>query len=423
MNFSNPPLGIDPFDDPLDRILAEIAFSLQLPPTQHQKAVERYEAVRKYLEETFDLFKDQVEHFYPQGSMSIDATISTKGTDDEYDLDIVAQLGGSFRHMAPLEVLKELEKALKGYRGLKVVRQSRCVTLYYSDGMHLDISPSIRELETPDRQSHICHAKGPTASPEDHMVPMNAKAFELWYRDCTPLEQRVVDSFAKRWENHDPLSIRADAEVDDVPEPISFVVKNTATLALQLHKRYRNIQYADVAGRMPPSVLLSYYAGTTAAGTTARPNMPLSEMVIRMANFMISEIENASLYGRTIDVPNPRHDKDVLTDRWPETVAQQDVYFDQLKELVAGLEKIKAGRMVPTDMMGWLREKFGERVVTKAVDRMAAQVGDAVQDSTQHYTAKGKLIVPTPAIVAAPATATTGAVASGRDHTFFGKKI
>ena len=114
----------------------------------------------------------------------------------------------------------------------------------------------------------------------------------------------------------------------------------------------------------------------------------------------------------------------MLTDRWPETVAQQNVYCGQLKELVAGLEEIRAGRMLPTDMMNWLRDKFGERVVTKAADRMAAQVGDAVQGSTQHYAPKGKLIVPTPAIVAAQAIAApTGAVVLGRDHTFFGKKI
>ena len=414
-----PPLGIDPFDDPVDRLLAEIAFSLQLPPSHHRKAVERYEAVRKYLEETSDLFKDQVEHFYPQGSMSIDATISTKGTDDEYDLDIVAQLGGTFRHMTPLDILKELEKALTGYRGLKVVRQSRCVTLYYKDGMHLDISPSIRELDTPERQSHICHAKGPAESDDDHMVPMNAKAFGLWYQARTPLEQRVVDSFAKRWEDRDLLAFRADAEVDDVPEQTAFVVKNTATLALQLHKRFRNIRYTDVAGRMPPSVLLSYYAGTS-----AKPNTPLTEMVIRMAKFMISEIETASLYGRTIDVSNPCHEKDVFTDRWPDTVTQQNTYAGHLKELVAGLEKMRAGQMVPSVMMDWLRAQFGERVVTKAADRMAEQVGTSVQQSTQQYAPKGKIIVPTPAIAAAPASGmATGAVASGRPHTFFGKKI
>lgn len=419
MSLTNPQNGIDPFNDPVDRLLAEIAFSLQLPPSLHQKAIDRYEAVRKHLEETSGLFDDQIEHFYPQGSMSIDATISTKGTDEEYDLDIVAQLGGSFRTMPPLEILKALEKALTGYRGLKVVRQSRCVTLYYKDGMHLDISPSIREYETPDRQSHICHAKGPAESSDDYMVPMNAYGFGLWYRASTPLEQRVVDSFAKRWEDHDPTSIRADAEVDDVPEPTSFVVKNTATLALQLHKRFRNIQYTDIAGRMPPSVLLSYYAATS-----AKPNTPLSEMVLRMAKFIISEIEAASLYGRTLDVCNPCHDQDVLTDRWPETVSQQNDYAGMLKVLVAGLEGIKAGKMIPTDMMEWLREQFGERVVTKAADRMASLVGEAVKDSTQHYAPKGKLILPTPAIVAAPAAAlTTPAVAAGRAHTFFGKKI
>lgn len=82
----------NPLVTALDRILAEIAFSVQLPPSLHRKAVERYRAVRGFLEGT-DQFKDQIEHFYPQGSMAIDATISARGTDGEYDIDIVAQLG------------------------------------------------------------------------------------------------------------------------------------------------------------------------------------------------------------------------------------------------------------------------------------------------------------------------------------------
>ena len=97
MNIQLALTGLNPFDDPLDRILAEIALSVQLPPSLHDKAKSRYEAVRRHLE-GHDAFFDQIEHFYPQGSMAIDATISTRGTDDEYDLDIVSQLGGRFRH-------------------------------------------------------------------------------------------------------------------------------------------------------------------------------------------------------------------------------------------------------------------------------------------------------------------------------------
>jgi len=413
----NPPDGIDPFNDPVDRLLAEIAFSIQLPPSLHQKAVDRYEAVRNHLETTSSVFKDQIEHFYPQGSMSIDATISTKGTDDEYDLDIVAQLGGRFRFMSPLQILIELEKALKGYRGLKVVRQTRCVTLYYKDGMHLDISPSIREIGTCDRQSHICHAKGPAVSLDDHMVPMNAYGFADHYRDRTPIEQRVVDSFAKRWEVLNTGNYRADADVDDVPEPTEFVVKNTATLALQLHKRFRNIQFANYEGRIAPSILLSHYAAAA-----ARPNTSLTDMVIRQASLMIAEIENASLYGQLINVSNPCHELDVFTDRWPENVSQQDDYAQKLKELVAGLEQLKRGQMSPPNMMEWMRNQFGGQVVTRAADAIANEIGHSIKGSTQQYTRTGKLIIPAAATSAA-VVKSSRAIASGRDHTFFGKKI
>ncbi|RUW10991.1 nucleotidyltransferase, partial [Mesorhizobium sp. M1A.F.Ca.IN.020.06.1.1] len=128
--------GLNPFDDPLDRIFAEIALSIQLPPSLHDKAKGREKAVRTHLEGTA-AFQDQIEHFYPQGSMAIDATISTRGTDDEYDLDLVSQLGGRFRSMKPLDILKELEKAFADYPVQRIRRQTRCVTLYYADKMHL----------------------------------------------------------------------------------------------------------------------------------------------------------------------------------------------------------------------------------------------------------------------------------------------
>jgi hypothetical protein len=69
--------------------------------------------------------------------------------------------------------------------------------------------------------------------------------------------------------------------VDEVPDQCEFVVKNTATLALQLVKRFRNIRYATYKGRTPPSVMLSYYAGTA-----AKPDSTLSEMVMRIANWI-----------------------------------------------------------------------------------------------------------------------------------------
>jgi hypothetical protein len=409
--------GLDPFEDPVDRLLAEIALELQLPPTLHDQVDDRYAAVRRKLENT-TAFSGLIEHFYPQGSMAIDATISTRGTDDEYDLDIVAQLGGRFLGMPPLAILLELEQALEDYPVQAVKRQTRCVTLYYADKMHLDITPGLRVVGTADRESQIAHAKGPKPNGDDRLVDMNAYGFALWYQQRTPIEIRFAKSFNEHWRALGGV-VMDEAKVDELPDQTHFAVKNTATLALQLLKRFRNIRYADFTGRIPPSVVLSHYAALS-----ARPNMRLSDMVIRIAGWIIRDIEQATLNGRRLYVANPACPKDVFTDRWPESLAQQNAFANHLKDLVAGLEAIRRMEFSAETIRDWLRDRFGSRVVTKAADRMATQIGAAIQGTTQSYTRKGKLLVPAAGRALSAAAAPLVAPASAaRAHTFFGVKI
>lgn len=407
--------GIDPFLNRIDAILAEIAFSIQLPPSLHSKAVDRYEAVRKHLEATTSIFHDEIEHFYPQGSMAIDATISTRGTDDEYDLDIIAQLGERFRSMQPLEILTELEKGLIGYRGLTVVRQTRCITIYYADNMHLDITPSLREQGTLERQSVIMHAKGPKASGDDQQVPMNAYGFCQWYSERTPLETSVFEAFKRRWEDAQNPAVTADADIDDVPVQTEFVVKSNTTLALQLLKRYRNIRYADRGGRMPPSVMLSYYAGLA-----AKPGSSLTEALLRIANWIIGEIDQATIRNKTLHVENPVYAADVFTDRWPENVEQQRQFAQDLRNLVHGIEKALRGDMLPTALQDWLRDVFGDRVVSKAVDNMVLETRRAADRGSQSYTKRGSIIIPGASAAVSPALASP---VKASPHTYFGDRF
>jgi hypothetical protein len=245
---------------------------------------------------------------------------------------------------------------------------------------------------------------------------MNAYGFAAWYRNKTPLELRMAKAFHKRWLAMDS-SVLAKADIDDIPDQCDFVVKNTATLALQLIKRFRNIAYKDYDGRIPPSVMLSFYAGQAAT-----PNMRLSDMVIRIANWIVGDIEAASTYGRKLHVANPVCPTDVFTDRWPESLAQQNQFATYLKTLVKGLEAIRRGDLFADKLMLWLREQFGERVVTKAADRMATEVGAGVQASSQSYTRRGGLLLPAAGFATASAVANPG-IAVAKPHTFFGKKI
>jgi hypothetical protein len=404
------PTATNPFATALDRLLAEIAFSVQLPPSLHRKATSRYKAVREFLEGT-ENFEDQIEHFYPQGSMAIDATITNRGTDDEYDIDIVAQLGGRFLSMTPNEILDDLFNALDGYRGLKVVRQTRCVTIYYADGMHLDITPALRDQGTTERQSVITHAKGPDAREDDDFVPMNAYGFVSWFQGRTPLELKVVAEFDRRWRSFEASHYRADADIEEVPDQTEFLVKNTATLALQLLKRYRNIRYATYDRRIPPSVMLSYYAAAA-----ARPDMTLSQMLMQLCRRIAREIRTASERSLLLHVANPAYADDVFTDRWPENQKQQMQFARHLDDLAEGLAE--AHEMSAAELGEWLRDVFGDRVVSKAADRIASEAAAAVRDARHSYSSSGKIILPATAGIAAPAV--VRAAPAAVPHTFHG---
>ena len=113
----------EPLDDPLDALLADIVINIQLPPGLHAKAVGRYEAVQVYLCRPGSPLAGIIVRLYPQGSMAIDATISTRGTDNEFDLDAVLELLVS-AGTTPEAALDLAWSALKDYPVTKVVTNS-----------------------------------------------------------------------------------------------------------------------------------------------------------------------------------------------------------------------------------------------------------------------------------------------------------
>jgi hypothetical protein len=399
----------DPFGDPLDAILAEIAVNLQLPPGLHAKAVARYEAVCRHIDRPASPLAGRVTSFYPQGSMAIDGTISTRGTDDEYDLDAVVEVSGN---EGPEELLDLLELALQDYPVSKMERKTRCITLYYADGMHLDVTPA-RRLAPKEKEGAIAHAK--KGRPLEHRyVPMNAYAFCQWYNRRTPIEARFA--LALNRELYAKYGMAFDAsEVEQVPKQTPLIVKSVTTVALQLIKRHRNILYADLSGRMPPSVMLSCHAGHAAL-----PGMGLADMVIRQARWTARAIDQAARSGVLLDVPNPEFYAERFTDRWPENQTQQQQYARSLHNLANGLEAAREQGMQLEDLQKWLREQFGPLVVTKSIEAFNRRLGQQVQARQHGYTRSGGLYVP-----AAPAIVTgLGSLApvAARTHTNMGER-
>ena len=186
-------------------------------------------------------------------------------------------------------------------------------------------------------------------------------------------------------------------------------------MALQLLKRFRNIVYAASTGRIPPSVMMSCFAGHA-----AQPGLSLSDMVIRQARLIVRELRQAGLRREKVMVINPVFQRDCFTDRWPENLSQQEEFAAKLAGLADGLEYIKRQETDLESLRDWMRKQFGDYVVSGAIRRFNQRTGQAVQSGATAYTPRGGVYVPSaPALVGIGAAASSRAVAA-TPHTFRG---
>ncbi len=397
-------------------LLAETAVRIELPPSLHQIAVDRYAAVRKYVERPDSPLHDKVTWFYPQGSMAIRATIKSHRRDNGYDIDIVAEL--LLRNATPDQVLDILFEAINGpkgsmYHGM-VERQTRCVTVNYADGMHLDITPAELLNENDPRHSHIFHAKPGEPAAKHLRLEMNSWAFCDWFNVKTPADLLFEEAYGRRALAHDSYRVLAEADVKPVPGHSSTQAgKSASVVALQLLKRNRNVLYVPRKNmRMPPSVMMARFAADASA-----PGSSISGALDVISGAMLAALEEADRRGVLIDVRNPMCANDRFTDRWPENAQAQRQYIADLKHFRRQLAMTMSDQYTLAQKRDLLVAMFGEGPAQSAVNDYAAALGRAVETGKRTIAPSGKVIpissIATPAVVAP-------AAAQPRGHTFYG---
>lgn len=416
---TNPNRSMRPYFErvPLaERMLAMIAVKVELPPGQHALAVDRYEAVRKHIERPDSPLHDKVTCFYPQGSMAIRATIRARRREEGYDIDIVAELEVP-RGMAPADVLDLLYDAINGPKGSRyhgmVERQTRCVTVYYADGMHLDVTPSVLLDEDDPRRSEIFHAKPEEPSSKHARKEMNSFAFCEAFNDNAPIDTDFAKAYRQLvWDR--ALLAKADAEVHPVPEhSLEEGGKSAKVVALQLLKRNRNISYQPRRRlRMPPSVMLSCLASELDL-----EGRSLIDCLDAVSANILAALETAERDNRLIDIRNPECEADCFTDRWPENRQAQQLYISDLREFRKKLARLTSGTLDLEQMKDLLQEMFGEQPAAEAINEYAKELGRTIRDGQRDHERSGR-IKPVPAAAAAISSPSIA-----RPHTFYGGRL
>jgi Second Messenger Oligonucleotide or Dinucleotide Synthetase domain len=400
----------------VDVMLADVAIRIQLSPTDHQLAVEHYHAIHEWLERDDSPLFGLVRDFYPQGGFAIGATVARHSSDDEFDIDVMADL--AFRaDVDPEDALATLHSAIRGERGsryhLKTDRKTRCSTVNY-DGMHLDVTPTVRLTGTIEKTGLIFHSK-----PEDRSEPKmslyaNPHGFALWFNSRTPPDQDFGTFFERRSLDYDReraiLSKRADAA--PVPEQCPAYQKSRAVIALQLIKRWRNLAYdrRHKNRRLPPSVLLAFYVACHANQTKS-----LVEELSFQVESMIAVIRVAHEKGKKVFATNPMCDDDILTDRWPADLNDQAVFIRELADFAVKLRRLR-GEIALPEMQQILEDLFGEKPARSAVKAHLQRVGKDVGSTGSRFM-PGKAAIPAAVAGGAPAPSNAR---SAPAHRFFG---
>lgn len=406
-----------PLTEPTDVLLADVAIRVQLSKTNYNNAVGRYRAVNDWVERDDSPLSNHTQLFYPQGSMAIGATVASRLKTDEFDIDVVAQLDLPL-NLPPRQALALLYQAIKGEPGScyyqMTKRRTRCVTVQYGDGMHLDVTPAVRLWNTPERESVIFHHRPEMPHESGHQLAANPYGFAEWFKQNTPHDQDFADSFETKTNEYE-WQVLGEAANDPVPPHEPPFRKSTAVIVLQLLKRWRNVQYDARTERKPPSIIIAKLVADAPCNADC-----LSEQLLLHAKHMLSVFRECQSGKRLIHIVNPVCSNDVLTDRWPRSEQDQNLFIDDLSVLVANLERLDRG--CDLEEMGIIMTSmFGEGLAKETITAFNRRVGTGVRDGRSRYRpGLGGLVIP--GAVTGIGTVAPSVSQATRPHRFFGNE-
>lgn len=226
-----------------------------------------------------------------------------------------------------------------------------------------------------------------TPSDPGERLIANPYGFAEWFKANTPLDSNFVRTFEDRAAEYESLMMkRADSE--SVPPQEPPFQKSKAVVVLQLLKRWRNVQYDARPGRRPPSIMIAKLVADASGG-----NEQLSDELVKQARTMLVAFREQHDSRRLIHIVNPVCHRDILTDRWPGSLREQEVFVSDLQNLIAKLEQLRRGVDLD-EMQKIMAELFGEAPAKHVIGAFTRTFGERIRGGTsQHNTDAGRLVI------------------------------
>jgi hypothetical protein len=402
----------------IDALLLTTVLQLELSDRDLRVADKRYQYIPEHLQRPTSRLRHLMDTaaIYAQGSRALGATIVDGTGEDRFDLDAILEFNRP-AGWTPGNVLDELHEAFKGFPDVKKIeRCTRCIQLQFAF-MHLDVTPMDPAREPrPERVGQIFHS--PDDGP-DECHDVNPFAFIEWFKvNVAPGKQvylNYVQDTRKALQMPDRFErgqILADADIDELPDPIDPIRDAPQVIALKLIKRYLNRRYANRAMKRPVSIYLS----KVAALVPANPN-GLCAQLEALATNLERRMSHALATGERPNERNPEFPSENFNDRWPRNNRDVQIFRDDLRHLVSELERSKYSELL--DIQKIFDDLFGERISEKAIRAYANSIdGTATQSNYE----RGKGYLAQPAILSTSAAAAPK-ISKAKPHHFHPGKL
>lgn len=362
--------------DALDLLLFDVCDNLQLSPTQHQKAEDRYHSIAKVISAANSPFGFWDSEIYSQGSMRLRTTV--KPIDTPHDLDLVCEIDVSHAEVNPMSLLDNMFKLFSehGVYGGMVTKKNRCIRIEYKDEFWLDILPACRDdynggtcIQVPDRDLR-------------NWKPSNPIAYAEWFKNAS---RRIIVKFSDTRK----ALIVAEATVEPLPALQATEEKTMLQLVVQLLKRWRDIHYAN-SDYPPISIVL-----TTLAADLYTGEQSISTALLEVLDGIVGRLDAAHAQGRRLSVLNPVHLEEDFSERWDSCPAAYLAFNDGIRKFTEAWRAVCTTQVNP----GKLAKGVFGQVIDEAILREARAMQAARSNSLLGVAATGR-IVPVAASVA-----------------------
>ncbi len=240
--------------------LERVASEIDISPSKHRDAVDRYQAVGRWLEAGGYPGAWGQPSIYPQGSFRLGTVVRPIRHDREasYDIDLVCEMPLSKHLTTPHEVKHVVGHRIRQhetYRRLLDDEGRRCWTLEYAEqdgvGFHLDVLPAVPDGNGLQGTAISITHKADTSYSWSASDP---RGYGNWFDGKNAAAfARVVVEQKQIIQRQAPLVFKS---VDDIPDQL---VRTPLQRSIQLMKRHRDIHFnrSEAINYAPISIIIT----------------------------------------------------------------------------------------------------------------------------------------------------------------------